>query len=201
MPPQSLRFGRFELQPRERRLLVDGAPAALGARAFDLLLAMAARPGQLLTKSELLEEVWPGLVVEEANLSVQVSSLRKVLGGDLIATIPGRGYRFTGTPAQGGADLAPATAPAAASPPGPVTLAAPPARELIGRDADLTRIEASMRHPGIVAHRSGRCGQDQPRARAGRAHRARRVVGGPGVAHARRPSHCRDGTCARHPSG
>jgi len=150
MPAQSLRFGRFELQPRERRLLVDGAPAALGARAFDLLLAMAARPGQLVTKSELLDEVWPGVVVEEANLSVQVSSLRKVLGGDLIATIPGRGYRFTGTPAQGGADLAPTAAPAAASPPGPVTLPAPQARVLIGRDADLTRLEASMRHPGIV---------------------------------------------------
>src|SRR6185369_2238161 len=98
MPTQSLRFGRFELQPHERRLLVDGAPATLGARAFDLLLAMAARPGELLTKSWLLDQVWPGLVVEEANLSVQVASLRKVLGGDLIATIPGRGYRFTGTP-------------------------------------------------------------------------------------------------------
>ena len=134
MPTDSLRFGRFELQPRERRLLVDGAPAALGARAFDLLLAMAARPGQLVTKGELLEEVWPGLVVEEANLSVQVSSLRKVLGGDLIATIPGRGYRFTGTPAHGRADLAPAATPAAASPSGPASLPAQQARVLVGRE-------------------------------------------------------------------
>ena len=111
MPAQSLRFGRFEMQPRERRLLVDGAPPRLGARAFDLLLAMATRPGQLLTKSELLEEVWPGLVVEEANLTVQVSSLRKVLGGDLIATIPGRGYRFTGTPAEDSAESRPPPTP------------------------------------------------------------------------------------------
>src|SRR5258708_27111175 len=125
MPTPSFRFGRFELQPRERRLLVDGEPAALGARAFDLLLAMAARPGQLLTKSELLDHVWPGLVVEEANLSVQVSSLRKVLGGDLIATIPGRGYRFTGTPAEGGAGSAP---------PAPAPLPSPQARVLVGRD-------------------------------------------------------------------
>jgi DNA-binding winged helix-turn-helix (wHTH) protein len=110
MPTESLRFGRFELQPRERRLLADGAPVALGARAFDLLLAMAARPGQLLTKSELLDAVWPGLVVEEANLSVQVSTLRKVLGGDLIATVPGRGYRFTAT-LDGVPDRAGATAP------------------------------------------------------------------------------------------
>src|SRR6185369_10372373 len=153
MTATSLRFGRFELQPRERRLLVDGAPAALGARAFDLLVAMAARPGQLLTKSELLDQVWPGLVVEEANLSVQVSTLRKVLCGDLIATVPGRGYRFTGTPVSAGAEpaarssaapastaasastLASASVAALASLPGPATPPAAQTRVLIGRDA------------------------------------------------------------------
>jgi predicted ATPase/DNA-binding winged helix-turn-helix (wHTH) protein len=90
-----LRFGRAELQPRERRLLVDGKPVALGARAFDLLLAFVERPGQLITRNELIERVWPGVVVEENNLSVQVNALRKALGGDAVATIPGRGYRFT----------------------------------------------------------------------------------------------------------
>src|SRR5258706_3406833 len=148
MPTPSFRFGRFELQPRERRLLVDGVPATLGARAFDLLLAMAARPGQLLTKSELLEEVWPGLVVEEANLSVQVSSLRKVLGGELIATVPGRGYRFTGTPVQDSGDLAPA--PPAAVTSAASSLSVSQARGLIGRDDDLARIETSLRKPGLV---------------------------------------------------
>lgn len=67
-----LRFGpdgRFELQPLERRLLVDGEPATLGARAFDLLLELAARPGALRTKHELIEAVWPGVVVEEGNLA------------------------------------------------------------------------------------------------------------------------------------
>ena len=93
--PESLRFGRFELQPRERRLLVDGRPANLGGRAFDLLVALVARPGRLVTKNELLDLAWPGLVVEENNLATQVSSLRKVLGAEIIATIPGRGYRFT----------------------------------------------------------------------------------------------------------
>jgi predicted ATPase/DNA-binding winged helix-turn-helix (wHTH) protein len=153
MPAQSLRFGRFEIQPHERRLLVDGAPATLGARAFDLLLAMATRPGRLVTKSELLEEVWPGLVVEEANLTVQVSSLRKVLGGDLIATIPGRGYRFTGTPAQDSAEVSSTAKPAAGSPArsaGPVAVLALQTPELIGRDVDLARLEAAMRQPGIV---------------------------------------------------
>ena len=88
------RFGRFELQPEDRRLLADGAPVALGARAFDLLVALVARAGQLVSKNDLLTLVWPGLVVEENNLQVQVSTLRKLLGPNALATIPGRGYRF-----------------------------------------------------------------------------------------------------------
>ena len=64
------------------------------ARAFDLLLALAERPGQLVGKHALMDLVWPGLVVQENNLAAQVSALRKVLGDDVIATIPGRGYRF-----------------------------------------------------------------------------------------------------------
>jgi predicted ATPase/DNA-binding winged helix-turn-helix (wHTH) protein len=90
----SLRFGRFELQTHERRLLIDGEPATLGARAIDVLLALAARPAELVSKRTLIDLVWPGLVVEENNLAAQVSALRKVVGGDVIATIPGRGYRF-----------------------------------------------------------------------------------------------------------
>ena len=75
-----LRFGprgRFELRPAEYRLLVDGQPASLGGRALDLLLALAARPSELHTKSELLDRVWPGLVVEEGNLRVQINALRR----------------------------------------------------------------------------------------------------------------------------
>jgi non-specific serine/threonine protein kinase len=89
------RFGRFVVQPRERRLLVDGEPVTAGPRAFDVLLALLERAGALVAKPELLERVWPGLVVEENNLQVQVSTLRKLLGPGTIATIPGHGYRFT----------------------------------------------------------------------------------------------------------
>jgi predicted ATPase/DNA-binding winged helix-turn-helix (wHTH) protein len=91
----SLRFGRFELQPHERRLLVDGKPAALGSRALDLLLVLAERAGQLVGRHALMDLVWPDVVVEDNNLAAQISALRKVLGGEVIATIPGRGYRFT----------------------------------------------------------------------------------------------------------
>ena len=89
------RFGRFALNPATRQLLVDDGPVLLGARAFDVLLALIERRDRLVTKNELLDLVWPGVVVEENNLMVQVSALRKLLGADAIATIAGRGYRFS----------------------------------------------------------------------------------------------------------
>jgi len=89
------RFGLFELNPATRQLLAHGKPAALGARAFDVLLALIERRERLVTKNELLDVAWPGVVVEENNLPVQISALRKLLGPQAIATIPGRGYRFT----------------------------------------------------------------------------------------------------------
>jgi len=100
-PSPDYRFGRFELQPAEQRLLVDGEPVAVGLRAFDLLVALVERAGRLVPKAELLDLVWPGLVVEENNLQVQVSALRKILGPDAITTVPGRGYRFTLQPEPG----------------------------------------------------------------------------------------------------
>ncbi len=96
------RFGRFELNPATRQVLVDKQPAPLGARAFDVLLTLMERRDRLVTKSELLDLVWPGVVVEENNLMVQISALRKLLGADAIATIAGRGYRFSLTLDQEG---------------------------------------------------------------------------------------------------
>ncbi len=93
--PECYRFGPFELQPDERRLLKDGATISLRPRAFDLLVALVARAGRLVTKDELLDRVWPKVVVEEAALHVQVSALRKALGADAITTVSGRGYQFT----------------------------------------------------------------------------------------------------------
>ncbi|MEP6941693.1 MAG: tetratricopeptide repeat protein [Betaproteobacteria bacterium] len=75
-------------------MLADGQPTALGARGFDILNALIERRDRLVTKDELLDLVWPGLVVEENNLQVHVSALRKILGPNAIATVPGRGYRF-----------------------------------------------------------------------------------------------------------
>ncbi len=85
----------FEVRPAERRVLAHGKPVSLGARAFDLLLALIEHRDRVVGKDELLAKVWPGVVVEENNLTVQISSLRKVFGNGAIATVPGRGYRFT----------------------------------------------------------------------------------------------------------
>ena len=148
-PTQALRFGlggRFELRPAEYRLLVDGQPATLGGRALDLLLALAARPSELHTKSELLDTVWPGLVVEEGNLRVQINTLRRLLGEDAIATVPGRGYRLSVSlhPAPEVAAHAPPQESAAARTAGPAAW-----QRLFGRDADLARLE------GLLRDRSG----------------------------------------------
>lgn len=91
---RSYRFGTFELRPVERQLMLDGEALSIGSRAFDVLLALVEHRDRVLAKDELLDLAWPGLVVEENNLQVQVSALRKVLGCHAIATVPGVGYRF-----------------------------------------------------------------------------------------------------------
>ena len=88
------RFGHFEVRPSERALLVEGKPVPLGARAFDVLVALAERCDRVVSSDELFRLVWPGVVVEENNLRQQVAALRKALGSAAIVTVPGRGYRL-----------------------------------------------------------------------------------------------------------
>ena len=145
----AVRFGHFELQLRERQLLAAGQPTPLRARALDLLIVLVQRAGQLVSRAELLDLVWPGLVVEENNLSVQMNALRKVLGSDIVATVPGRGYRFMAS-----------TAATAAK---PVVLAAVPDASLalrtnlpavlpplIGRDAELAELGTLVEQHRLV---------------------------------------------------
>ena len=93
--PEPLVFGRFALLLDQRRLLDNGAPVSLGARAFDLLATLVQHRERVVSKDELLRCVWRDAVVEENNLSVQVSTLRKVLGVDALHTVAGQGSRFT----------------------------------------------------------------------------------------------------------
>lgn len=95
--PASYRFGSqwlFELQSTNRKLLRAGVPIPLGSRAFDVLLSLVEAGGELVTKEQLLQRAWPGLVVEEANIYVTVSQLRKLLGADAVSTVGGIGYRM-----------------------------------------------------------------------------------------------------------
>ncbi len=96
-PGHDVTFGPFRVSPSQRLLLLDGTPAKLGARAFDVLLALVERRDRLVSKNELLEVVWPNRVVEDNHLQVQIHALRKLFGPEVIATVPGRGYRFTAT--------------------------------------------------------------------------------------------------------
>lgn len=122
---------RHVLDPGARTLRLDGVPVALGARALDVLIELAGAGGELCTKERLLQRCWPGLVVEEANLHVQVSRLRKLLGPEAIATVPGIGYRFAWPtrPIGGGAP--------------PHNLPAPRTR-FIGRETQLEQAAACL---------------------------------------------------------
>lgn len=96
--PGIYRFGAFRADTREHTLTRDGRPLAITPRVFATLVAFLQQPGRLLTKDELLARVWPDAAVEEANLTVNVSTLRRLLGESeqvaYIETVPRVGYRF-----------------------------------------------------------------------------------------------------------
>src|SRR5687767_8785382 len=93
-PARAYVFGTFRLVPARRVLSQGDRDVGIRSRSFDLLLALIERRDRVVSKDELLELVWPGRIVEEGNLSVHITSLRKQLGDGIIATVPGRGYRF-----------------------------------------------------------------------------------------------------------
>jgi non-specific serine/threonine protein kinase len=127
------RFGSFDLHPSLRQLLRDGEPVNVGARAFDMLVVLVERSHRVVSRDELVDLVWPGLVVEENNLRQQVSALRKAIGAAAVLTVPGRGYRL-GFVLQDAQASAPAQDVAR---PGNLPLNLP---LLIGREGDLASL-------------------------------------------------------------
>jgi len=89
-------FGPYLLKRQDRQLLGPDGPVEFSARAFDLLCALLDHPGEVVSKDALFAAVWPGVVVEENTLQVHISALRKALPDGMIATVHGRGYRYTG---------------------------------------------------------------------------------------------------------
>src|SRR5215475_6569028 len=101
MTPPICRFGPFALHLHRGTLIREGRPVAVGAKGLSLLCTLVRAPGQVLSKSALMEAAWSGAVVEESNLTVQIAALRKLLGpqpdgSDWIVTVPRVGYRFSG---------------------------------------------------------------------------------------------------------
>ncbi|MBX3644781.1 MAG: winged helix-turn-helix domain-containing protein [Rubrivivax sp.] len=155
LPP--VQFGRFELRPAQRVLLDGGVPVPLGGRAFDVLVVLAAQAGRLVPKSQLLDEAWPGLVVEEGNVAAQIMALRKALGSDAIATVAGHGYRFTlAAEPVGAAEGAPHAA-ASSSPAAPAMPAAArhnlpaAATSFVGRTAEIAQITGLLQTHRLVS--------------------------------------------------
>jgi predicted ATPase/DNA-binding winged helix-turn-helix (wHTH) protein len=92
-------FGPFRLVPTERLLTRGGTPLELGAKALDILIALVSRPGEVVSKNDLMSYAWPGITVEEGSLRFHIAGLRKALGDGkggarYITTLPGRGYCF-----------------------------------------------------------------------------------------------------------
>src|ERR1051325_9721271 len=93
-------FGRFRLDLQGHRLSCEDEPIRLPGRALDILCVLAAAQGAIVSKDELMQRLWPGRAVEENNLHVHVSNLRKALNGNRgeshVMTVPSRGYRLVG---------------------------------------------------------------------------------------------------------
>jgi DNA-binding winged helix-turn-helix (wHTH) protein len=99
LPTPAMSFGRFDILPQRRLLLELDRPIQIGSRAFDILVALVERAGELVSKGELMARGWPNTFVEESNLKVQIAALRRTLrdgeeGNRYISNVIGRGYWF-----------------------------------------------------------------------------------------------------------
>src|ERR1700730_15744607 len=96
--PAAIGFGSFSVLPHRPELLAEGRPVELGGRAFDVLMVLIEASGAVVSKDDLMNRVWPDRIIDENSLQAQISALRRAFGADrdLIRTIAGRGYQFTG---------------------------------------------------------------------------------------------------------
>ncbi|HEX6721410.1 MAG TPA: winged helix-turn-helix domain-containing protein, partial [Burkholderiaceae bacterium] len=135
---REFQFDRFVLRPHARELLDDGAPVRIGTRAFDVLWALVEARGDVVTRDVLFARAWPGRVVIDDNLKMQVMALRKLLGAAAVATVPRRGYRF-GLPLHARDAAQPCTA----------TMPAP--QGLIGRADELAQLQRTLAASRLVS--------------------------------------------------
>ena len=156
--PVRLRFGAFELDEANARLLRGGQPVVLAPTPFRLLCALARQPGALLRKDQLLDTVWGHQFVSESVLKTAISDLRTALGDSpreprLIETVSRRGYRFIGAAIAGSPAPLPSSAVPSTSEPAPAptsTSALPPvpAAPFVGRARTLARLHHAWQGAG-----------------------------------------------------
>ncbi len=152
---ETLSFGPFRLMRPARVLVRDGNPVTIGGRALDVLIALTGRPGEVVSGRELIDFVWPGVFVEEANLRVHIAALRKALedgkdGVRYIVNVPGRGYTFVAPVRHSGAG---GTAPIAPASPARSRNFPTPLQLLVGRTetvATLSSLLLSRRFVSVV---------------------------------------------------
>jgi predicted ATPase/DNA-binding winged helix-turn-helix (wHTH) protein len=153
MHQNALTFGPFRFLPQQRLLTRSGLPLRVGSRALDILAVLVRRPSEVVTKDEILAQVWPNTIVEENNLRVHITALRKILGeghvgGRFIENVPGRGYSF----------VAPVTIEEiSTAEPAPHTGSTPfnnlpgTTSEVIGRDAAIAALIAQLPHHRLIS--------------------------------------------------
>ena len=137
MENEEISFGRFRLDLRRPELRRDGQPVRIHRRALGILCALAEAKGEIVSRDELMARLWPGRIVEEGNLHVHVSALRKSLdehgeGHSLVVTVPGRGYRLADLTGLRSAQLAEGSLPPQLPLPDKPSIAVMPFQNLSG---------------------------------------------------------------------
>ncbi|KVT10221.1 transcriptional regulator [Burkholderia sp. MSMB1078WGS] len=135
-----IQIGTLSVDFEQRDIRRHGASLRIGGRALDILEVLHRASGSVVSKDDIMDAVWPGLIVEENRLQVHVATLRKALGAsrDLIKTVPGRGYLLVASASPGPDPASAAEAPAVAVPPDAAVSS--PIAPLVGRDAELAQI-------------------------------------------------------------
>lgn len=141
-------FDVFRFELHSRQLLECGAPLPVGSRALDILAKLVEKPGELVTKAEIVAHVWPSTLVDESNLRTQMWALRRALrdgedGRRFVATVPGRGYRFV-------AQVSRPSGPAKPQHREVVDRFRPRLTSLIGREGELENLRARLGHARLV---------------------------------------------------
>ncbi|HGL4260290.1 ATP-binding protein [Burkholderia dolosa] len=166
-----IQIGTLSVDFEQRDIRRHGASLRIGARALDILEVLHRAGGSVVSKDDIMDAVWPGLIVEENRLQVHVATLRKALGAsrDLIKTVPGRGYLLVASPSP-----ASAAGPDAAADAGDGAAARPLPAPLVGRDAEIAQIVDMLdRTPVVTLVGAGGIGKTSLAARVAQEMRRR----------------------------